>query len=305
MKRCKRMIPAVLAVLILSILPVGAMAAEPLTLRLGLHWEGAPIPGAQVRLHQICALEENGDLRLLDDYGQFPDIAALPGKPASVCRAWARNVEQYLSNHPEILPQDSCLTDDTGWAKFPAETGELQKGLYLVRGISREWEGNLYTTDPFFVMLPQKGQDGWEYQVTAETKPEQSGQLLSLRVIKQWKDRGQENLRPSQIQVTLFCNDQPYDTVTLPRNGKWVYQWAGLDARKNWSVVEVPVAGYESQVYKEGSTFYIINTPLRWPQGPGLPQTGQLWWPVPVLLAAGALLLAGDRVRKKEDADET
>lgn len=305
MNRCKRTILAVLAALLLPLLPVGTAAREPLTLRLGLHWDGNPIPDAQVSLYQICTMEETGELRLLEAYRDFPDIPALPGKPASIWRAWARNVDDYLSANPQLQPLDSSLTDDTGWAQFPAEGEKLQEGLYLVRGISREWEGNLYTTAPFFVLLPQKTEQGWEYQVTAEAKPEQSGQLLSLRVIKQWKDAGQENLRPSQIQVTLFCDGQPYDTVTLPQNGKWIYQWAGLDARRNWTVAEQNVPGYESQIYIEGNTFYIINTPLRWPQGPGLPQTGQLWWPVPVLLAAGALLLAGGRVRKKEDADET
>ena len=41
------------------------------------------------------------------------------------------------------------------------------------------------------------------------------------------------------------------------------------------------------------------------PQGPALPQTGVLWWPVPLLACAGmALFLAGWARRRSEECDE-
>ena len=36
------------------------------------------------------------------------------------------------------------------------------------------------------------------------------------------------------------------------------------------------------------------------PSGGKLPQTGQLWWPVPVLTAAGMLLIVVGLVRRRE-----
>ena len=302
----KRIFAVLAAVLLLTALPVSAGAQEsPLTLAVGLHWEGKPLPGGQVRLHRVCMMEESGALQLQEDFRDFPELTQLSEKSAAVCREWARNLENYLFARPDILPAEVTATDASGVARFPAGREPLERGLYLVQSISLEWEGHLYTTDPFFVLLPRKSAEGWDNHIVAETKPEQSGQFLSLRVIKQWRDPGLESLRPQQIQVTLYRDEQPFDTVSLSESGNWSYQWAGLDAGRNWWVAEQPVQGYESQVYKEDNTFYIINTPLRWPQDSGLPQTGQLWWPVPVLLAAGALLLALGRVRKRERADET
>jgi len=41
------------------------------------------------------------------------------------------------------------------------------------------------------------------------------------------------------------------------------------------------------------------------PPGPKLPQTGQLWWPVPLLLiGGGTMLLLSCLVRRKDDSDE-
>jgi len=38
------------------------------------------------------------------------------------------------------------------------------------------------------------------------------------------------------------------------------------------------------------------------PTPPSLPQTGQLWWPVPVLAAAGLFCLVLGLLRRREDA---
>ena len=40
------------------------------------------------------------------------------------------------------------------------------------------------------------------------------------------------------------------------------------------------------------------------PQGPKLPQTGQLWWPVPILLAAGLLLVSIGIISRRRNSNE-
>lgn len=46
------------------------------------------------------------------------------------------------------------------------------------------------------------------------------------------------------------------------------------------------------------------NPPVNPPsKPPKLPQTGQYWWPVPVLLASGLLLVAVGLVRRRGGAD--
>ena len=120
------------------------------------------------------------------------------------------------------------------------------------------------------------------------------------------------------------------------------YLWTGLDADDTWRVVEETVPeGYTVSISREGITFVVTNTyrpdvpdtpeppdqpdkptppdtpnqPDR-PDRPGtpgtttpgeptIPQTGALWWPVPVLAAGGMLLFllgwARSQRRRRED----
>ena len=71
-----------------------------------------------------------------------------------------------------------------------------------------------------------------------------------------------------------------------------------------WTVEEERVTGYRNPaVTYENGIFTVTNTCSR----PGthhntrLPQTGQLWWPVPVLLAGGLVLVIIGLVRRRED----
>ena len=99
--------------------------------------------------------------------------------------------------------------------------------------------------------------------------------------------------------------------------------WSGLDDGCTWTVVEKECEGYTVRVEREGITFVMTNTyaaeipddptpeaPLPpdpakpTPGGPTLPQTGQVWWPVPLLLMTGLLLLAVGLFRRRTTGDE-
>lgn len=290
--------------LLLLMLPVNAaavMGTDPsreVSLELSFLWEEQPLSGAAVSLYQVCSMDAQGNLTPLETISGFerlPDI-----REEKEWQETAAELERYLLSHPEISPTDTAVTQKQGTASFPSGSRNLSHGLYLVRSIYHTQEDKVYSTSPFFVQLP--GREGllWDYSVEARAKPEQSEEQISLRVIKIWEDKYWENRRPNQIRVYLYCDEALYDTVTLPRNGKWAYQWAGLDAAHSWTMKEEPLADYTTKVERSGNTFYITNTyAASATQTPGLPQTGQLWWPVPVLLAAGLLLLVLGKVRKK------
>ena len=58
--------------------------------------------------------------------------------------------------------------------------------------------------------------------------------------------------------------------------------------------------GYTVTMAQEGNVFVLTNTYPR-KQPPTLPQTGMLWWPVPILACAGlALLITGLILRRKQ-----
>ena len=111
--------------------------------------------------------------------------------------------------------------------------------------------------------------------------------------------------------------------MTLSAGNGWSHTWSGLDDGCTWTVVEKECEGYTVRVEREGITFVMTNTyaaeipddptpeaPLPpdptkpTPSGPTLPQTGQVWWPVPFLLMTGLLLLAVGLFRRRTTGDE-
>lgn len=88
-----------------------------------------------------------------------------------------------------------------------------------------------------------------------------------------------------------------YDTVTLSERNNWKHTWNDLDEDYSWRVVEYDTPeGYTVTVDRQGITFIMTNSRTEeipdepTPTGPDLPQTGMLWWPVPILACAGLFL---------------
>lgn len=168
---------------------------------------------------------------------------------------------------------------------------------------------------------------------------------VNRKVLKVWDDDGYETQRPEQIVVQLLRNGKVYRTAALNAENNWRYTWYNLDAGYDWQLVEETVPeGYTVSVSQDGITFVVTNTcqpdspdnpdnpdnpdqpenpgspdspdvpegpaskPPTTPDGPkpSLPQTGALWWPVPVLAGSGMLLftLGWVRAQKRGREDE-
>lgn len=164
---------------------------------------------------------------------------------------------------------------------------------------------------------------------------------ISRKVLKVWDDKGQEAERPQNITVQLLRDGEVYDSVALTDDGNWRYEWPALSKNHRWTVVEKDSGNYDVCVSQEGITFVVTNTPKEknpdeenpngdnplieeFPENPTptgsaeppdegymnwidplrgkLPQTGQLWWPVAVLLVSGMVfIIAGLFLRRGEN----
>lgn len=162
---------------------------------------------------------------------------------------------------------------------------------------------------------------------------------LSRSVLKVWDDDGNEDARPASITVDLIRDGAVYQTVTLNAGNNWRYTWTGLSANSDWNLVEhLDSENYTVSYNRQGTTFVVTNTyteeidpenpPLidqpdlpgdpdepGEPEDPGveiedpdvplvdlpeLPQTGLLWWPVPVLAVAGVVMILVGLVRRRD-----
>ena len=299
--------------------------------------------GVTFRIYKVADVSRYAEFTLTADFAGY-DVS-LEKLDSAGWKALAQTLSGYV-RRDNVTPTDSGKTDAAGTVRFPSAGKTLTAGLYLVTGERFVRGGYTYTPEAFMISLPDLDeQDRWVYDVEARVKYGQSydggegpgTSTVNRRVLKVWKD-GEED-RPASIQVQLLRNGQVYDTVELNAANNWRHQWSGLDAGYTWQVVEKEVPeGYTVSVSQEGITFVVTNTetteipPEETPgeptpggpdePGPGepgqeipdqptpagskLPQTGALWWPVPLLAIGGAVLVALGWARRRSEAyDET
>ncbi|MBE5955007.1 MAG: Cna B-type domain-containing protein [Lachnospiraceae bacterium] len=205
-----------------------------------------------------------------------------------------KNMAETLAGYVErdaLEPIDMGTTDEQGCVNFE----NISVGVYLVVGKQVKDDNYIYRCKPFLAFVPLEMEDGtWNYEPEFSPKPSEDPiELIDLSAIKVWKDEGREDSRPKQIIVQLLKNGEIVDEIALNPENNWRFIWQDLSSEFTWQAVEKEVPeGYTVESIKEGNVLQIINTKEGEPEKPTvLPQTGQLWWPVPVLAFVGLLFL--------------
>ena len=322
---------AVCLALVLS-MPAEALNVDrqsSLTLRYSPY--GINTEGAEFSLYQVALLDEDGKYTLTDDFDDYGlDVSGLTSGTAHML---ANTLEAYvLRDKPQPAAKGAMGGDNS------LLFSELQVGLYLAIGSPYHKGNYIYYAYPVAVSLPTNG----EYDLDASPKYKRSPIVLSekpsttkLTALKLWQDEGHEAQRPVGINVQLLKDGEVCDTVTLSGENNWRYEWKGLNPKYRWDAVEETVPeGYTALISREGDTVAITNSYV--PPVPGgstgshepdeeleydeftrpvsgssnlyhdkLPQTGMLWWPVPLMAGAGVVLFsAGWMLDRKRDEDD-
>ena len=331
MKTSRRVLLCLLAALLLLTPALAAAPVDPDTpVTLTLHYQDGrtPLVGARFDLYRVADMAADGSLTVTADFRRFGNID-FSTLESSDWITLAATLESYVLRDG-LEPVDSGVTDRDGQLTFPTGRRTLRPGLYLVLGQRHRQDGYVYEAAPFLVKLPMLDaeHDRWVWDLTAAPKhtatPEpDTPDTVTRRVLKVWA----EGSDPAPITVQLLRDGQVYDTVALNARNNWRYEWTGLDAGYSWRVAEETPAGYTVTITREGVTFVVTNTPIpetpdepttptkpsnpanpsnpstpsnpSRPGQPTLPQTGLLWWPVPVLICAGLLLLLLGLLRRK------
>ena len=321
------------AVLACLLLPAAALArglidtGKPVSLTIQY-----PCQDAAFQIYRVAEVSSYGEYTLTGDFKGYSVSLDQPDQAG--WRALAATLEGYAARDGlQALAEGK--TDANGRVTFT----RLEPGMYLVTGEKHTTGRITYTPEPFLVSLPGLDEkDNWVYEVTADPKYEQEneehdGGTVTRKVLKVWDDGGTEK-RPESVTVQLLRNGNVYDTVTLSEENRWSHTWSGLDRDYTWQIVEADVPeSYTVTVTREGITFVVTNTrqgdvpeeptpePPNQPSGPdepdegnpdgpepgpSLPQTGTLWWLVPLLACGGmALFLVGWDRRRNEERNET
>lgn len=247
-----------------------------------------------------------------DDFAAYP--VELPGEDSTAAewRAAAETLAAYaVRDSLETAASDRVVG---GSVRFSA----LEEGLYLAVGETVRQDDMMYLPVPVLIHV----QGDTVVTVKAEeaaVEPEP----VEYRAVKVWQ--GGDSRRPLSITLQLLCDGRPDRTVTLSALNGWSCTWTSEPGHL-WQVTEENCPeGFAVSVEQAGQIFTVTNT---WqespppagteqpgqpggtpapgaPSGGSLPQTGQLWWPVPLLLALGVIFVGVGwlRTRRKRKND--
>lgn len=193
------------------------------------------------------------------------------------------------------IEADACVTSDSlGNASFNG----LETGIYLVVGKEVFQEGVFY--------MPQVSLVSLSGDLSVDLKYETSVKPSRIHVLKVWK-RDSKKSRPKSIEVCLLRSDGiVVDRVVLNSDNQWSNTWDNLSTLYTYRVMETRVpSGYKESCSREKDTIVLTNTGSDKyrveKKDEVLPNSGQLWWPVPVLLFVGLVLFGLGRHFKNEE----
>lgn len=267
------------------------------------------IEGVSFRLYRVAKLTDEVQFETaapFDRYAVDLDLNKMNDESwKSAAAAYAGYAERDA-----VAVKAHGITDKDG--KLLLE--DLASGLYLVVADRLETKDFIYEFMPFMICLPNlTADDRWDYgpQVVPkhEAKPVPGEETISLKAVKVWEDQGEEARWPENITIQLLHNGKVHEEAVLNRENNWRYCWKNLSSNGNWRVVEKEVPeNYCTRVEKDGFTYVITNkywqpetTKIPASTGGKIPQTGQLWWPVPLLAAGGVLFLfVGIMIKRRE-----
>ena len=254
--------------------------------------ENLPLSETSFSIYKVADIDDNSHMipiaiykTLVTDFNSYSEIE---------WQSLSESFINYIDNN-KIEPTKSGITDRRGIVDF----GECEKGLYLVRGVAHVEETKLYTPINYFLTLPSLVNNVWVYDVNSNPKYnlDDYDNLINIEIIKVWNDKDYENKRPEEITISLLRANKDsddykqYKEVNLNASNNWTFTWNNLDNAYDYLVEEINVNdNYKVDIKREGNTFIITNTYID--NSPHLPQTGQLWWPVPILLGSGLILIA-------------
>ena len=171
----------------------------------------------------------------------------------------------------------------------------LEKGLYLISVKSVDDGTYIYTPQVSLVNLDGLLELELKYDKSEKTK-------VNLHVLKVWENDNVDK-RPSSIEVSLLRDGSVFDKQELNKLNHWSFTWNDLDSFYSWDVIEDNVpSGYTVGISKSGNTVMITNTGVGGAvvkEPDRITETGQLRWPVPLLVIVGVVCLIIGRKDEK------
>ncbi|MGL5348229.1 MAG: Cna B-type domain-containing protein [Peptostreptococcaceae bacterium] len=271
------------------------------------------LDNVEFRLFKVANLSFDNKFIVDDKFENYPiDLSKINDN--SQWNALADTLESYIKVD-KIKEDYKSITNNDGVVTF----SNLNKGLYLVIGKHSSTDNTIIKTKPFLVSLPSKDPitNEYIYNVSSITKNDLFEYIeADVTVQKVWKNEKDITQRPKAITVKLYKDDVIFDTVELSEENQWKYVWSNLNKNHDWIAIESDVDDDYNVIYEKYDGKIIITNTHKESvlssdddnkldddsQVDKLPQTGVLWWPVPILALLGmSLIFIGNLGTRKND----
>ena len=258
-------------------------------------------PNMNVQIFHIATVSSDFRYTLKEDIAAT-NLTVNGVSSTSEWDAMRTTLESYITAN-NLCADYKQRTDNTGSARLEY----LTPGLYFIMPIQCAADGTYYYFDSTLVALPGLGNDGlWIYDVTVAPKPVidiPTGDDEEYRVVKLWIDNGNQEKRPTNIEVDIICNGKVVKTVVLSAENNWSFSWTAVDNGAVWQVSEKNVPeGYVMTVEDHTTSFTIINTIPGIPEPPEMGDTSNIGLYLMLLCVSGMLLVVLG-ITAKRDAE--
>jgi hypothetical protein len=234
--------------------------------------QNKPIVDAELSVYYVATVVMNDVGDLIYDYTKDFKEFDVPVDDSSL----ATKLDTFLTENK--VPSIKMVTDDMG----TAIANDLPLGLYFVKQ-TNSVEGYAPCTS-FLVTVPNESEEGYVYEVNASPKTEVA-KVTTITIKKVWNTNG-STAATEGVTIQLLKNGNVVKTATLNKHNNWQVIYTDMPESDAYSIKEVNVPKGFTATYKQnGYIFTVTNTST-------LIQTGQLIWPIPVLLVSGMVLIA-------------
>jgi hypothetical protein len=214
----------------------------------------------------VATIDKNGDIdEIQDGFSTYED--EIRKYSNDNVADLAKELVDYAVGY-QISPTASGVTDGNGILNFTTDVNgdKLKQGLYLVRGDNSYYDAYYCIPVPFMTLLPRydmvEDEAAWIYDVKSQPKDD-------FIPVNTPPGEGGE---PTGYDDDIAVYDDEY------------------------GIVDTPGIATLSGDVETGS----VDNPEPLPTLSGsLPQTGQLWWPIPILVAVGLVLIIIGIIRRR------
>ncbi len=311
--KSRAMIITALITAMLSCLCLGmnVSAEKKVTLTVECKQYDTPLEGMPWDIYRIADFNDEGEFVLTESFKNYK--VNINDLSTSEAMAAAETLNTYAETD-YILPLASDIVGADGIVEFSG----LTYGLYLLSGTDTVINGTSFNPAPSLITIDEGvGDDGiayFNYNVWAKPKiktlPDKDRVYKFNATVKLFWEKDDPATRPESVNVILTKDGEAYKSAVLSAANNWTVTWENLNSNYKWNVIEEIVPDGYTVTYVQNEInvnpddpkehdveFIITNTGNYVPAettkaSKPLPQTGQLWWPVPALSAAGMVVFA-------------